>query len=564
MSNLKDLLIEDFNVSSVDYEKALTYQQRYGGRLESILVNMGALAEDKIHIFYSAYLGLPLLTDEQEQKIVDQAAAVMSVIDESQQKWLKERQFILINHPSADVANPAAQLLTTDPLHLEVNEWMSATFQDVDVLLSSSNQFERLSASFITDSTDIFSGADLSSVEEEKLRELASEAPTVSLLNSLITRALREGASDMHIEPMEHNCQVRFRVDGVLHSEETLPLSMQLPLLTRIKILSGMDIAEKRRPQDGKIELKIAQKELDIRVSCLPLNVGESVVMRFLLKDALDYDMARLGMAADVEAKIKQDLASTAGVVLLTGPTGSGKTTSLYTFLSALNSEHVKIITLEDPVEYQLEGVNQVQVRPEIGFDFAAGLRSIVRQDPDVIMVGEIRDQETARIALQSAITGHLVFSTVHTNDAASAFTRLLDLGVEEFLLNAALVSIVAQRLVRTLCSCSVEMDVSSQQQLLAKFPLQEIADRYNDGKLSLRQPKGCEHCNHSGFKGRRAVIEYLPCDTALQAMPKDERFLEKARQHNAAIGNRTMQEDGFLKVVQGITTIDEVMRVAG
>lgn len=564
MSNLKGLLIDEFNVSSVDYEKALTYQQRYGGRLENILVNMGALAEDKVHLFYSAYLDLPLLSQSQEQALDEHAAAVSAVFDESHQSWLKERQFVLFNHPDAETDNASAQFFTVDPLNLEVNDWLSTHFDTFEIFLVSSNQFERLASSFLSESLDVFAGADLSSVEEEKLRELASEAPTVSLLNSLITRALREGASDMHIEPMEHNCQVRFRVDGVLHSEETLPLSMQLPLLTRIKILSGMDIAEKRRPQDGKIELKIAQKELDIRVSCLPLNVGESVVMRFLLKDALDYDMVRLGMAADVEAKIKQDLASTAGVVLLTGPTGSGKTTSLYTFLSALNSEHVKIITLEDPVEYQLEGVNQVQVRPEIGFDFAAGLRSIVRQDPDVIMVGEIRDQETARIALQSAITGHLVFSTVHTNDAASAFTRLLDLGVEEFLLNAALISIVAQRLVRTLCTCAEAMDATEQSELSAKFPLQDIANKYTQGQLSLRKPKGCEHCNHSGFKGRRAVIEYLPCDTTLQSMPKDETFLEQARKHNAAIGNRTMQEDGFLKVVQGITTIDEVMRVAG
>lgn len=564
MSSIKGLLVDEFGVSAVDYEKALTYQQRYGGRLESILVNMGALAEDKIHIFYSAYLALPILPQEIEQSLEDAAIGLATVFDESQQKWLKERQFVLFNHPEVESNNAGAQFFTVDPLNLEVNEWISAHFDTFEIFLVSANQFERLATSFLNEALDVFAGADLSSVEEEKLRELASEAPTVSLLNSLITRGLREGASDMHIEPLEHNCLVRFRVDGVLHSEETLPLSMQLPLLTRIKILSGMDIAEKRRPQDGKIELKIAQKELDIRVSCLPLNVGESVVMRFLLKDALDYDMERLGMAADVEAKIQQDLTSTAGVVLLTGPTGSGKTTSLYTFLSALNSEQVKIITLEDPVEYQLEGVNQVQVRPEIGFDFSAGLRSIVRQDPDIIMVGEIRDQETARIALQSAITGHLVFSTVHTNDAASAFTRLLDLGVEEFLLNAALISIVAQRLVRTFCTCADDLDDDEQQKLLNTFPLQSIADKYNNGKLQLKKPKGCEECNHSGFKGRRAVIEYLPCDSQLQAMPKDETFLARAKKHNADNGNRTMQEDGFLKVVQGITTIDEVMRVAG
>jgi general secretion pathway protein E len=326
-----------------------------------------------------------------------------------------------------------------------------------------------------------------------------------------------------------------------------------------------MDIAEKRRPQDGKIELKIAQQELDIRVSALPLNLGESVVMRFLRKDSLSYDMSHLGLAPDIQRKLDKDLQSTAGVILLTGPTGSGKTTSLYTFLSALNNEKVKIITLEDPVEYQLEGINQVQVKPDIGFDFSAGLRSIVRQDPDIIMLGEIRDKETARIAMQSAITGHLVFSTVHTNDAASAYTRLLDLGVEEFLLNAALVAIVAQRLVRTLCDeCAQPVSQESVSEFKLLYPLQRISDSYNQGDITIRQPKGCEHCAHSGYKGRKAIVEYLRCDEAIRAIPKDSHFIDKVKSHNIEQQNRNMFEDGLLKVVQGMTTIDEVMRVAG
>jgi general secretion pathway protein E len=425
-------------------------------------------------------------------------------------------------------------------------------------------EFEQIFLSVIEPSEEMFS-VDLSSSEEARLRELAAEAPIVSLLNSLITRALRDGASDMHIEPMENKCRVRFRVDGVLHAEEYIPSAMELPLITRIKILSGMDIAEKRRPQDGKIELKIAQQELDIRVSALPLNLGESVVMRFLRKDSLNYDMSHLGLAPDIQRKLDKDLQATAGVILLTGPTGSGKTTSLYTFLSALNNEQVKIITLEDPVEYQLEGINQVQVKPDIGFDFSAGLRSIVRQDPDIIMLGEIRDKETARIAMQSAITGHLVFSTVHTNDAASAYTRLLDLGVEEFLLNAALVAIVAQRLVRTLCDqCSLPLEPAAVAELTSLYPLQRISDSFNEGEVSIRQPKGCEHCGHSGYKGRKAIVEYLPCDEAIRAIPKDSHFIDKVKAYNIEQQNRTMLEDGLLKVVQGMTTIDEVMRVAG
>jgi general secretion pathway protein E len=309
--------------------------------------------------------------------------------------------------------------------------------------------------------------------------------------------------------------------------------------------------------------MKIANQELDIRVSALPLNDGESMVMRFLRKDSVRYDMSVLGLSEDIETMIREDIKTTAGVVLLTGPTGSGKTTTLYTFLNALNNDDVKIITLEDPVEYQLEGINQVQVNSEIGFNFAAGLRSIVRQDPDIIMLGEIRDKETAQIALQSALTGHLVFSTVHTNDAASAYTRLLDLGVEEFLLNAALVSIVAQRLARKVCpDCSeVHPQTSS---LIEKYDLIRLSEKFNLSEISLKQGKGCEHCSNTGYKGRMAVTEYLRCDDEINAMPKDSEFIPKAKAHNASLNRRTLLEDGLYKAILGLTTIEEVVRVAG
>jgi len=285
--------------------------------------------------------------------------------------------------------------------------------------------------------------------------------------------------------------------------------------------------------------------------------------LRFLRKDNVKYDMSVLGLSNDIESMIREDIKTTAGVVLLTGPTGSGKTTTLYTFLNALNNDDVKIITLEDPVEYQLEGINQVQVNSDIGFDFASGLRSIVRQDPDIIMLGEIRDKETAQIALQSALTGHLVFSTVHTNDAASAYTRLLDLGVEEFLLNAALVSIVAQRLARKICSnCSAIHP--EQEHLIEKYKLKALADKFNITEINLRHGKGCEACANSGYKGRMAVIEYLNCDDEIKAMPKDSDFIPKAKKHNKELNRRTLLEDGFYKAICGLTTIDEVVRIAG
>jgi len=556
MSDIKTLLCRQFGVSDVDYEKAASYQSKYNGRIEQVLINMGALSEEKLPQFYQQFLGLELFADV---GVEPQPEDLSSHVNIEQHLWLKERGWLVI-----DVIDKDWTLVTIDPLEMSVNQWFGQKDINARILIVNKVEFEQIFLTVIEQSEEMFS-VDLSSSEEARLRELAAEAPIVSLLNSLITRALREGASDMHIEPMENKCRVRFRVDGVLHAEEYVPNAMQLPLITRIKILSGMDIAEKRRPQDGKIELKIAQQELDIRVSALPLNLGESVVMRFLRKDSLSYDMSHLGLAPDIQRKLDKDLQSTAGVILLTGPTGSGKTTSLYTFLSALNNEKVKIITLEDPVEYQLEGINQVQVKPDIGFDFSAGLRSIVRQDPDIIMLGEIRDKETARIAMQSAITGHLVFSTVHTNDAASAYTRLLDLGVEEFLLNAALVAIVAQRLVRTLCDeCAQPVSQESVSEFKLLYPLQRISDSYNQGDITIRQPKGCEHCAHSGYKGRKAIVEYLRCDEAIRAIPKDSHFIDKVKSHNIEQQNRNMFEDGLLKVVQGMTTIDEVMRVAG
>jgi general secretion pathway protein E len=548
---LSELLVEQFQITAQDLSKAESYQKRFGGRLEQILVNMGSLPDDQIAKLYSEYLQLPLLKLEQ---FLD--SELPQVDDETLTLLLANQWVPLV------VNDNDWQFACRFPLDLSVNEWLSQQNIQPTVFLANESDIQALTAKFEQNITNE-EEHELVGDEEERLRELASEAPTVNLLNSLITRALRQGASDMHLEPYQGRYRARFRVDGVLHEAEMLSPRMQLPIVTRLKILSGMDIAEKRRPQDGKIEMKIANQELDIRVSALPLNDGESMVMRFLRKDNVQYDMSVLGLSSDIEALIREDIKTTSGVVLLTGPTGSGKTTTLYTFLNALNDDDVKIITLEDPVEYQLPGINQVQVNSDIGFDFSAGLRSIVRQDPDIIMLGEIRDKETAQIALQSALTGHLVFSTVHTNDAASAYTRLLDLGVEEFLLNAALVSIVAQRLARKICQhCSVPAEDA--EQLIEKYQLQELADKFNLAEIKLSKGKGCDKCGNSGYKGRMAVIEYLNCDDAIKAMPKDSDFIPKAKQHNKELNRRTLLEDGFYKAILGLTTIDEVVRIAG
>ena len=549
---LSDLLVEKFGVSQQDLSKAQKYQQRFGGRLEQILVNMGSLPEDQVVKLYSVYLQLPML-DLSQFVDVD-----LPTIDENSLSLLLDNQWV----PLA-VDNNNWQFACRFPLELSINEWLTHQGIQATVFLASESDIQILSAKLQQDIPTNDGDNELVGDEEDRLRELASEAPTVNLLNSLITKALRLGASDMHLEPFQGRYRARLRVDGVLHEAEILSPRMQVPIVTRLKILSGMDIAEKRRPQDGKIEMKIANQELDIRVSALPLNGGESLVLRFLRKDNVQYDMSVLGLSNDIETLIREDIKTTSGVVLLTGPTGSGKTTTLYTFLNALNNDDVKIITLEDPVEYQLEGINQVQVNSDIGFDFSAGLRSIVRQDPDIIMLGEIRDKETAQIALQSALTGHLVFSTVHTNDAASAYTRLLDLGVEEFLLNAALVSIVAQRLARKICSHCAQPAADSAQ-LVERYQLQNLADKFNLAEIKLSKGVGCKECGNSGYKGRMAVVEYLRCDDEIKAMPKDSDFIPKAKQHNYKLHRRTLLEDGLYKAILGLTTIEEVVRIAG
>jgi general secretion pathway protein E len=552
MMSLSALLVERFQISQADVDKAKSYQRKYGGALEQILISMGSFSAESLPELYSELLGLPLLT---EQDFVDWALPqqchqipLASLLEKS---WL----------PYA-FESEHWHYATPFPLSKDAQEVVAGFSEQFSVSVITPELFNVLRAkaeSYKLKSSD----GQLTTVEEARLRELASEAPTVNLLNALITRAIRVRASDMHIEPFQGKGKVRFRIDGVLQDVDLIPTSLLLPVVTRLKILSSMDIAEKRRPQDGKIETRVNGNDLDIRVSALPLNDGESVVMRFLRKDAINYDMSVLGIAEDIEKQILEDIKTTAGVVLLTGPTGSGKTTSLYTFLNKLNSPGVKIITLEDPVEYQLAGINQVQVQPDIGFDFAAGLRSIVRQDPDIIMLGEIRDKETAGIAMQSALTGHLVFSTVHTNDAPSAYTRLLDLGVEEFLLNAALVSIVAQRLVRKLCPhCSVP--ASQAEELVQQYGLSRFQQQFALPGIDLRMAVGCEHCGHTGFRGRVAVIEYLRCDEAIKSIPKDQDFILKARRLNKERGGRNLLEDGLLKACRGITTIDEILRVAG
>ncbi len=391
----------------------------------------------------------------------------------------------------------------------------------------------------------------------DHLRDMASEAPIIRLVNRLILNAIESRASDIHFEPFEDQFKVRYRIDGVLHNVESPPSRMQAAIISRVKIMAKLDIAERRLPQDGRIKLKISDKEIDFRVSTIPTLFGESLVMRILDRDTLVLDLEKLGFPHDMLAQYIELISMPYGMILVTGPTGSGKTSTLYTTLARINSAENKIITLEDPVEYQLRGVNQIQVNPKIGLTFAGGLRSIVRQDPDIILVGEIRDKETAEIAIQSALTGHLLFSTLHTNDAAGAVTRLLDMGVETFLLSSTLLGILAQRLVRVICQNCKER-IEPDEKLLKGMNLTPD----ESGKISFYRGRGCEECRNTGFKGRMAIFEYLPVGDDVRREIVARSSTEKIKKTAIDKGMITLRQDGWRKVKEGITTISEVLRV--
>jgi len=391
----------------------------------------------------------------------------------------------------------------------------------------------------------------------DHLRDLASEAPVIRLVNLIITKAIDLKASDIHFEPYESQFRIRYRVDGVLHDAEAPPKRLQSAIISRVKIMAKMNIAERRLPQDGRIMVKVKGKEIDFRVSTVPTIHGESVVLRILDKTSIVLDIEKLGFPHDILADFDQCIKNPHGILLVTGPTGSGKTTTLYCALEKINSPDKKIVTVEDPVEYQLRGVNQIQVKPAIGLTFANALRSIVRQDPDVILIGEIRDAETAEIAIHSALTGHLVFSTLHTNDAASAITRLIDMGIEDYLLTSTLVGILAQRLVRVTCPFCQE-EFAYDESLLKQLgvPPEEAS------RIKMVKPKGCSECGFTGYRGRTGIFEFLKVTDEIRALILQRKDSQKLKELARQRGMRTLRQDGWLRVKEGMTTVQELLRV--
>lgn len=410
----------------------------------------------------------------------------------------------------------------------------------------------------IIEEMDKTNGGDFSAMDENinHLKDLASEAPIIKLVNKIITRAVEMMASDIHFEPFEKDFKIRYRIDGVLLDAEFPPKRLQAAIISRVKIIAKMNIAERRLPQDGRIKLRIAGKEIDFRVSTVPTLFGESLVMRILDRESLVLDFVELGFPEAVLTSYNKLIEQPYGIILVTGPTGSGKTTTLYASLSKLNSAEKKIITVEDPVEYQLKGINQIQINPKIGLTFASGLRSIVRQDPDIILIGEIRDIETAEIAIQSALTGHLVFSTLHTNDATGAIARMAEMGVENYLLTSALSGVLAQRLVRRICPHCKEA-YHPEERFLAEMGI----DKSEAGDINFFRGRGCEQCRHTGYIGRVAILEYLAVDDDIKREIMLKSDLDKIRAIAIDKGMTTLRKQGLEKVKAGLTTIPEVLK---
>jgi len=551
---LGDMLQEKTLISKSDLEKALVIQQQFGGRLGSILVRLGAISEDSL---------LPVLSDQLDMDLLhaDDIPTKSSATTQTMQASGLSFDWFLDQQVAAwETADGIIHCAARNPLDGYLQETLSAAFPEHTITwhLIRIQDLERLIKT-IQDGTS----ADRTD-DSAYLRELAEEAPVIELVNNIITQAIEQGASDIHLEPEEDAFLVRYRIDAVLQTRMTLPRQRYDAVASRIKLVSGMDIAERRLPQDGRISTRGGGTEMDVRVSSVPGVHGESIVMRLLPKERKDLRLDRLGMAADHLQQFTRWVHEPHGIILVTGPTGSGKSTTLYAALAATNDRSRKIITVEDPVEYKMEGVTQIQAHSEIGYDFARALRAILRQDPDVVMIGEIRDSETARIAVQASLTGHMVLSTLHTNDSLSAFPRLIDMGVEPFLVASSVKAVLAQRLVRRICEhCSHPATPSARltptfNDLRQRFPeLMAEAPRF-------REATGCPRCHGTGYRGRVGIYELAEMTPPLQDAVAQRISVGELTGLARGEGFRSLREDGLIKAWAGATSVDEVLRVTG
>jgi general secretion pathway protein E len=548
-------------IDEEELRTALNLQAESREKLGKLLVDLGYISERDCLAVVSEHLDIPAISgaDYPEVPVLENVLTF---------RFMKQCKLV----PVA-LENSILTLAMTDPMDgATVDSVRQATGYQIRVLLGAESEImdvlEKFYGSAASTLGRIIEGIDEGNIENladeiediEQLKDLASEAPVIRLVNLIISKAIENRASDIHIEPFEKDLKVRYRIDGILHDVESPPKKLKAALISRVKIMSKLNIAERRLPQDGRIKLKVLGKDIDLRVSTLPTLYGESVVMRILDKSNTNlYDIRKLGFPEDSLQEFESLICRPHGILLVTGPTGSGKTTTLYSALSTINLPDKKIITIEDPVEYQIDGVNQIHTNPQIGLTFASGLRHIVRQDPDVIMIGEIRDLETAEIAIRAALTGHLVFSTLHTNDAPSAITRLIDMGAEDYLIASSLLGVLAQRLIRVTCpSCKKEV-----------FPVPEMLDEIGftrgdprNGPDRFFEGTGCEHCSNTGFVGRVGIYELMSINDDIRKLTVGKADSNQIRKKAIENGMRPLRNDGWLKVRQGVSSIAEVLRV--
>jgi len=539
---LGEILIRKGLLTEEDLGRALELQRERGDKLGRILVDLGFAAQRDIVQALAEQLGIPVAK-------LDGPPLVTPETERLAARFLRQARVFPLR-----MEGGALVLAMADPLDFETLAAVrAATGLRVRAEIAPETEIvdalERYYAEEEAEAAALAGEDAESAAELEQLRDMASEAPVIRLVNAMIAQAVEKRASDIHIEPFEKEVKVRFRIDGVLQEQEPPPRELKAAVISRLKLMAKMNIAERRLPQDGRIKMKTLGREVDLRVSTLPTLYGESVVMRLLDRSAGDfYDLRNLGFDDHMLGRMEFFTSLPHGIFLVTGPTGSGKSTTLYSALKRINQSDKKIITIEDPVEYQMDGINQIHVNPQIGLTFATGLRHIVRQDPDVIMVGEIRDYETAEVAIRAALTGHFVYSTLHTNDAPSAITRLTDMGVENYLICSSLVAVLAQRLVRVICPHCKAPDGER------LTPSGEM--------IPVWRGRGCERCFGTGYLGRVGIFELMEMNDELRKMimaDADASMLtEAARRH----GMRSLREDGWEKVRQGVTTAEEVLRV--
>jgi len=548
---LGEFLVENGIITSRQLDEARLKQKKTGEQLGKILVTEGIVTEKEIIQALENKLGLRRV----ELYDYRPPTETLKLIPE---KWLRRHKVLPLS-----VEGGTLQVATSDPLDQNtLNDLRLLTGLEIKPFVSTEEEIENVLEEVfgLKELSDIASEAEDEFTTEEKNEteeEEAEKAPIVRAVNSILVQALKRRASDVHLEPEEESLRVRFRIDGVLTEVMRLPRNLRAPVISRIKIMGGMNIAERRLPQDGHFSLKIEGREVDVRLSTMPTIFGEKAVMRLLDKEHKELKLLELGFEDNVYKSLKDLLKRPFGMIIVSGPTGSGKTTTLYSILEEIKSSALNIVTIEDPVEYVLDGINQIQVNPKIGLNFAAGLRSVLRQDPDVIMVGEIRDEETADIAIRAALTGHLVFSTIHTTDAVSGIIRLLDMGIPGYLISASVTAVLSQRLVRKICPrCKEKIEIN------AGDPIRFLLGAEHSSSLTLYRGKGCTFCEGTGYLGRVVLGELFVLgkeerELILKGVSQEE-LVRRARKK----GMMSLREDGIQKILKGITTVEEVQRV--